>query len=193
MTENEHLHERKRRMSTQKPVVDKEQIPQNFEHENQYDKWRAANPKPIYDFSVDETGYIYWLWTFIVVCGILYNVIILSVLAFENIRLAYIEKFIPINILFDIVFVLDILIRSMLSFYEDGVLVTDFGDTRTNYFNSVYFILDFLAILPFDYMVVKNMTGAFGRMNRFLKVYRIANFIAQSYGKLTQVTLVSRI
>lgn len=37
------LHERKRRMS--KKPDDDDLIPQHFEYENQYEKWRAANPR----------------------------------------------------------------------------------------------------------------------------------------------------
>ncbi|EGT39758.1 hypothetical protein CAEBREN_31929 [Caenorhabditis brenneri] len=155
------LYERKRRMS--KKLDDADLIPQHFEYENQYDKWRAANPRIEYDFSVDESGYIYWIWTFIVVCGCLYNIIVLSVLAFENIRSAYIEKFIPINVTFDIIFFFDILIRSMLSFYEDGVLVTEYAETRRNYLHSVYFGLDLLAIFPFDYLLIRKTSAAFCR------------------------------
>ncbi|CAD91630.2 Cyclic nucleotide-binding domain-containing protein [Caenorhabditis elegans] len=181
------LHERKRRMS--KKPDDDDLIPQHFEYENQYEKWRAANPRIEYDFSVDESGYIYWIWTFFVVCGCLYNIIVLSVLAFENIRYAYIEKILPINIAFDTVFLFDIILRSMLSFYEDGVLITSFSETWRHYVHSFYFAIDLLAIFPFDYLLIRKTSAAFCRLNRFLKIYRIANFIAQSYGKLTQVTI----
>ncbi|UMM27422.1 hypothetical protein L5515_010717 [Caenorhabditis briggsae] len=181
------LVERKRRMS--KKLDDADLIPQHFEYENQYEKWRAANPRIEYDFSVDQSGYIYWIWTFIVVCGSLYNIIVLSVLAFENIRSAYLEKFLPINVAFDVIFFMDIIIRSMLSFYDEGVLVTEFSETRRNYFHSFYFGIDLLAIFPFDYLLIRKTSAAFCRLNRFLKIYRIANFIAQSYGKLTQVTI----
>uniref|UniRef100_A0A1I7UDD5 Ion_trans domain-containing protein n=1 Tax=Caenorhabditis tropicalis TaxID=1561998 RepID=A0A1I7UDD5_9PELO len=185
--EEQKLNERKRRMSNN----DDDLIPQHFEYENQYDKWRAANPRIEYDFSVDESGYIYWIWTFIVVCGCLYNIIVLSVLAFENIRSVYIDKFIPINVAFDVIFFVDILIRSMLSFYEDGVLVTEFSETRRNYVHSFYFGIDLLAIFPFDYLLIRKTSAAFCRLNRLLKIYRIAHFIAQSYGKLTQVWMSS--
>ncbi|PIC33041.1 hypothetical protein B9Z55_013162 [Caenorhabditis nigoni] len=172
-----------------KKLDDADLIPQHFEYENQYEKWRAANPRIEYDFSVDQSGYIYWIWTFIVVCGCLYNIIVLSVLAFENIRSAYLEKFLPINVAFDVIFFMDIIIRSMLSFYDEGVLVTEFSETRRNYFHSFYFGIDLLAIFPFDYLLIRKTSAAFCRLNRFLKIYRIANFIAQSYGKLTQVTI----
>ncbi|PIC33040.1 hypothetical protein B9Z55_013162 [Caenorhabditis nigoni] len=165
------LIERKRRMS--KKLDDADLIPQHFEYENQYEKWRAANPRIEYDFSVDQSGYIYWIWTFIVVCGCLYNIIVLSVLAFENIRSAYLEKFLPINVAFDVIFFMDIIIRSML-----WIKIFSF-----------YFGIDLLAIFPFDYLLIRKTSAAFCRLNRFLKIYRIANFIAQSYGKLTQVTI----
>ena len=81
-------------------------------------------------------------------------------LAFENIRTAYIEKFLPINIAFDVIFFLDIIVRSMLcklgsdwdqtenrlssAFYDDGVLVTEFAETRRNYLHR---FVDFSSVL----------------------------------------------
>ncbi|CAI5449236.1 unnamed protein product [Caenorhabditis angaria] len=179
--------DKKRRLSRKN--ISEDILPTQFEYENQYVKWKAAQPIIHIEFSVDESGYIYWFWSFLITCGCLYNIVILSVLAFENVRASYFQTCIPLNTFFDILFLIDIIVRSRLSFYEEGVLQTEYVDTSRNYFQSIYFGLDILAIIPFDIVFISRTSSAFCRLNRFLKLYRIADFIAQSYGKLGQVTI----
>ncbi|CAB3409377.1 unnamed protein product [Caenorhabditis bovis] len=179
----------KKRLLASRKSVSVDLLPQHYEYENEYEKWKKTQPEIKLELSIDEFGVIYWIWSFSVVLGCLYNILILSVLAFEDVRDSYLDQWVPVNFYFDLVFLFDIVVRSMLNFYDQGVLVTEYVETSKKYFKSIYAIVDFLAIVPFDLLVIRKTSSAFCRLNRLLKLYRIRNFVELSYGKLSQVTI----
>uniref|UniRef100_A0A1I7X7T2 Transmembrane protein n=1 Tax=Heterorhabditis bacteriophora TaxID=37862 RepID=A0A1I7X7T2_HETBA len=57
---------------------------EEIDTENQFDKWKAAQPTTIYDMSVNPKGDIYWWWTCITSVACSYNLIFITLLIFEK-------------------------------------------------------------------------------------------------------------
>ena len=73
----------------------------------------------------------------------------------------------------DLVYILDIIISSRISFLQNGILVQDVKKVAFTYLFTKAFYIDVLAILPVDFLYIAfGVTPAF-RLVRLLKVYKL--------------------
>jgi hypothetical protein len=74
-----------------------------------------------------------------------------------------------------------LLISPNLGFLEQGLLVRDVKRIKEIYYKSVQFRLDFLSVLPFDYLTLFVFhRPALFRFNRLLRRERLVKFMSQT-------------
>ncbi|WKX93062.1 hypothetical protein Q1695_010806 [Nippostrongylus brasiliensis] len=74
-------------------------------------------------FSIDETSLIFYLWTLLVFVGCFYNLITIVVMVFEEVQLSFYNTWIKLNLLFDVVFLLDLFVLTRREYVDDGVMM----------------------------------------------------------------------
>nr|CAD2178184.1 unnamed protein product [Meloidogyne enterolobii] len=67
--------------------------------------------------------------------------------------------------------------NSRLSYIDDGMHVTDLKRLAKKYFHSFHFLMDILALLPFDLILLVNKGISLSRFNRLAKCYRVWQFV----------------
>lgn len=78
----------------------------------------------------------------------------------------------------DLIYVMDMFIRSHTGFLEQGLLVRDVKRIKELYYKSRQFRLDLLSILPLDYLTMFILhRPALFRFNRLLKRERLIKFM----------------
>lgn len=160
-----------------------------YDFENEYEKWRAGRPEILYDVSIEKAGLFYWTWTLLIFCGCLYNMLIFTIIFFDDMKPTYFSNLIPVNMFFDIVYFIEVLLHARIAYYDQGVLITNVADTRKTYINSWKSLVDVLSFAPIDYIFLSQDSAIYLRLNRLLKSYRMVDFIDLSYNKLSQVTI----
>jgi len=81
------------------------------------------------------------------------------------------------DIIFSLSFILDIFVRSRIAFIvtnNESDIVTNLDKIRAYYVNDLL-IYDFLAAIPFDYLLLP--FGSFGLSNELLRFLRIMKFL----------------
>ncbi|ETN71693.1 hypothetical protein NECAME_19216, partial [Necator americanus] len=66
-------------------------------------------------FYVSPGGHFYYYWTCIVSFGLLYNMMAMVIFIFDDVYIGYFYHWLYLNIFFDCIFLLDILIQSRTS------------------------------------------------------------------------------
>ena len=94
--------------------------------------------------------------------------------------------------IFDVLFLLDMLLRFRVGYFSKGTLVNDTSLIRRSYLRG-QFVLDLLTILPLDFLAFgveihmqSHQTLALLRLNRTLRVHRLLSF----FGKFALVSCV---
>ncbi|VDN51556.1 unnamed protein product, partial [Dracunculus medinensis] len=102
--------------------------------------------------AINEFGSFYHLWTGFVSIACLYNYLTIVLMVFDDVYNYYYNYWIYANILLDFVNILDIVVQSN-------------------------FLLDILAILPLDFLLIVRPDFVWTRTNRLIKIYRIWDFV----------------
>ncbi|KAE9412080.1 hypothetical protein Angca_008719, partial [Angiostrongylus cantonensis] len=63
-------------------------------------------------FYVSPSGLFYYYWTCIVSLGLLYNMLAMVIFIFDDVCIGYFFQWLYLNLFFDCIFLLDILIQS---------------------------------------------------------------------------------
>uniref|UniRef100_A0A1I7WWP6 Ion_trans domain-containing protein n=1 Tax=Heterorhabditis bacteriophora TaxID=37862 RepID=A0A1I7WWP6_HETBA len=84
--------------------------------------------RKVWSWSFDETGLFFYLWTFLVFIGCYYNLVMIIVMVFEEIHKAFYHPWVILNIFFDTIFFIDLLVMTRKEFIEDGVKTTGVKD-----------------------------------------------------------------
>ncbi|PAV58686.1 hypothetical protein WR25_10068 [Diploscapter pachys] len=143
-----------RRNSIRNRIRDHE--PNELDIENQYERSVRESEPFIYDTSVNPKGTMYWQWSIIVSSACLYNLIFISLPAFEETRISTDSKWLSYNLVADIIYLIDMFVQCKKNFYESGCLVTDFNDTRINYVYSCQYFC--IIIIFHQYYEMMNET-----------------------------------
>ena len=132
----------------------------------------------------------YFIWLFIVSTAVFYNMVLnLPRICFNQLQKDFMNIFIPVDYLMDVIYILDFYIKSRTSYIHEGMLVDNPKQLFFNYFGKpgqVFF--DSLSALPFDHFarLVKMIPDdsirfsylpAMLRLNRCLKFPRLIEFV----------------
>ena len=84
-----------------------------------------------------------------------------------------VTAFLVFDYLIDLVYILDILISTRISFLENGILVQDVKRVAFMYLFTREFYIDVLAILPVDFLYIALGVTPALRLVRLIKVYKL--------------------
>uniref|UniRef100_A0A7I4YMI1 Cyclic nucleotide-binding domain-containing protein n=1 Tax=Haemonchus contortus TaxID=6289 RepID=A0A7I4YMI1_HAECO len=172
------------------PPVQAENVPILTENEDVFEvettgfeifKAKAAewSRKLIY-FYVSPSGYFYYYWTCFVSIGLLYNMMAMVIFIFDDVFIGYFFHWLYLNIFFDCVFLLDILIQSRTTYTFDGSEVKNVKMTLRNYYKSFRIYLDIASLIPTDLVLIFNRSISLVRAVRLFKIYRLNDFIEKA-------------
>lgn len=133
-------------------------------------------PSNITVFKPDGSLMFYWL--LFVTIAVLYNLWTCIVRqAFRELQ--YDERFmwITFDILFDIIYILDIVVQLRTGYLEQGLMVFDTVKLAKQYLGSIYFKMDIISLLPLDFIQFAIGWQPLLRFPRFLKVHRSLRFL----------------
>ncbi|OWF41874.1 cGMP-gated cation channel alpha-1-like [Mizuhopecten yessoensis] len=120
----------------------------------------------------------YYYLSLLVTSAILYNliVVILRGIFYEINNISMMHFWMPVDYLSDLLYMLDMFFMSRIGFLEQGLLVRDVKRLSKKYRSSWMFALDFLSILPLEFLYISVGYNAMLRLNRVLKVWRMRDF-----------------
>nr|CAD2173064.1 unnamed protein product [Meloidogyne enterolobii] len=129
--------------------------------------------------SINPNGTFYACWTFLIYLVFLYNAFVCVLFVFDDTREGspLFIFWILLNGLSDFINLFDLLMNSRLSYIDDGMHVTDLKRLAKKYFHSFHFLMDMLALLPFDLILLVNKGISLSRFNRLAKCYRVWQFV----------------
>ncbi|EYC11117.1 hypothetical protein Y032_0052g2232 [Ancylostoma ceylanicum] len=128
-------------------------------------------------FYVSPSGHFCYYWTCAVSLGLLYNMLAMVIFIFDDVYIGYFYYWLYLNLFFDCIFLLDILIQSRTTYTFDGSEVKNVKMTSKNYYRSYRIYLDVLALVPTDFFLIFYSTISLVRAIRLFKAYRLNDFI----------------
>lgn len=124
----------------------------------------------------DENFTFYWLM--MTSLAVLYNFwTCIARQAFPEIQQACNVCWISLDVIFDLVYVLDIVVQARTGYLERGLVVYDGRKLLRHYFCSWKFAVDAAALLPLDVIQLHTGPVPMLRAPRFLKFYRLLRFV----------------
>ncbi|XP_071959416.1 uncharacterized protein [Antedon mediterranea] len=138
--------------------------------------------------SIDPAGSLWLAWLFIVAVAFVYNAVTIflrGVFGYDN-NLINEEKsffmWLGFDLLFDLVYFLDIFLRMRIQFIHGGMYVEDKALTKKYYFSTNNFKLDVVCLLPFDLLSkiwLNERFMIFIRLPRLLKYHSYNEFVSR--------------
>lgn len=115
-----------------------------------------------------------YIWSWIVILAIHYNtwVIILRI-AFPVAQLNHKEMWFALDYTADLIYIIDVLVSSRMSFLENGIYVENVKRVSIKYFKSTLFILDLLSLLPLDLLFLYFPVNPTLRIPRLIKIFKV--------------------
>ncbi|CAI4224586.1 unnamed protein product [Auanema sp. JU1783] len=142
------------------------------------DESTKSGVRRLMEWSFEDTSTFYYVWTFIIFCGCLYNLIMIIIMVFDEVFLNFHNPWLIFNLVFDLFFLLDIFILTRREIIEDGVRISNNKDVFLHRIRQKTFVLDIICVLPFDLLLFLKSDLSVTRLNRLLKCYRISEFNA---------------
>ncbi|GFO44342.1 hypothetical protein PoB_007084700 [Plakobranchus ocellatus] len=129
-------------------------------------------------FVIQHDGNFMFYWLGMVTVSVLYNLwTCIARQAFREIQQSCSECWFAFDALFDTIYILDIIIQFRTGYLDQGLMVYDSRKLRDRYTHSRIVYVDFLCLLPLDFLQLFIGIHPMIRFPRFLKVYRSFRFI----------------
>uniref|UniRef100_A0AC35U780 Cyclic nucleotide-binding domain-containing protein n=1 Tax=Rhabditophanes sp. KR3021 TaxID=114890 RepID=A0AC35U780_9BILA len=130
--------------------------------------------------SVDPTSDFYYYWTVAITIGCLYNLLFLVVFIYDDVLETITVYWRITNVVVDFMFLGDALVQSCRTYMENGLVVNDLTLIIPRYLMSEKPLIDMLAIFPIDMLLDFIPQLVLLRMNRFMKLYRVNEFVERT-------------
>uniref|UniRef100_A0A452EI76 Cyclic nucleotide-gated channel alpha-1 n=1 Tax=Capra hircus TaxID=9925 RepID=A0A452EI76_CAPHI len=131
---------------------------------------------------IDPSGNTYYNWLFCITLPVMYNwTMIIARACFDELQSDYLEYWLVFDYLSDIVYLLDMFVRTRTGYLEQGLLVREERKLIEKYKSTFQFKLDVLSVIPTDLLYIK-----FGwnypeiRLNRLLRISRMFEFFQRT-------------
>ncbi|EGT48580.1 hypothetical protein CAEBREN_02576 [Caenorhabditis brenneri] len=128
-------------------------------------------------FYVSQNSTFFYYWTTIVSIGTLWNMFAMVIFTFEDVYKGYFKEWLYVNIFFDVIFFLDMIVGARMTFDLDGNEVRETSKMFKNYRSSHRFKFDLLCLLPIDFALTVWSRYSIFRVVRMIKSYRLYEFI----------------
>ncbi|KAM8843005.1 cyclic nucleotide gated channel subunit alpha 1a isoform 2-T3 [Synchiropus picturatus] len=141
--------------------------------------------KPKELFVINPAGNLYYNWLFIITMPVMYNwTMIIARACFEELQHNFIVYWILLDLLSDLIYVADMLVRTRTGYLEQGLMVKDEKLLRECYVSSFQFKLDVVSMLPTDILYLfLGLDYPEIRMNKLLRIGRMMEFFTRTETK----------
>ncbi|XP_056266731.1 cGMP-gated cation channel alpha-1-like isoform X2 [Pseudoliparis swirei] len=169
-------------MNRKKEMVTKEEKEAKEKEEREKEK-EKDKPKEL--FVINPAGNLYYNWLFIITLPVMYNwTVIIARASFEELQHDYIMYWVPLDYTSDVIYLADMFFRTRTGFLEQGLMVKDKKLLRDRYINSFQFRLDFISMLPTDFLYLfLGLDYPEIRLNKLLRISRLMEFITRTETK----------
>ncbi|GMR34238.1 hypothetical protein PMAYCL1PPCAC_04433, partial [Pristionchus mayeri] len=150
---------------------------------------RISLVRRIIFFTLNETGWPFYLWTCLVAAGAVYNLVMVVALVFRDIHDHFYLEFLSFNFAFDFIFLFDVFLMTRVEIIHNGVQVTEVKELLQLRMRNSEFFLDLLCLLPTDLLLFFKSDLSLLRINRLLKIYRLLQFASLTEMRATAPNL----
>ncbi|XP_035378609.1 cyclic nucleotide-gated cation channel alpha-4 [Electrophorus electricus] len=128
------------------------------------------------EWVIDPSGEFYYCWLQVMIFPIIYNwVIIILRACFFDIELSYLEVWLTLDYISDLIYVADIVVKVNTGFLEQGLMVQDRARLKKCYLHSSHVVWDVASLAPTDLLYLKmGIHTPLVRLNRFLRSSRLS-------------------
>ncbi|XP_012663542.1 cGMP-gated cation channel alpha-1 isoform X1 [Otolemur garnettii] len=131
---------------------------------------------------IDPSGNTYYNWLFCITLPVMYNwTMVIARACFEELQSDYLEYWIVCDYVSDVVYLLDMFVRTRTGYLEQGLLVKEERKLIDKYKENLQFKLDVLSVIPTDLMYFKlGWNYPEIRLNRLLRISRMFEFFQRT-------------
>ncbi|XP_036890052.1 cGMP-gated cation channel alpha-1 [Sturnira hondurensis] len=131
---------------------------------------------------IDPSGNTYYNWLFCISLPVMYNwTMIIARACFDELQSDYLEYWLIFDYVSDVVYLLDMFVRTRTGYLEQGLLVKEKLKLIDKYKSSLQFKLDVLSVVPTDLLYFKlGWNYPEIRLNRLLRIARMFEFFQRT-------------
>uniref|UniRef100_A0A452T431 Cyclic nucleotide-gated channel alpha-1 n=1 Tax=Ursus maritimus TaxID=29073 RepID=A0A452T431_URSMA len=131
---------------------------------------------------IDPSGNVYYNWLFCITLPVMYNwTMVIARACFDELQSDYLEYWLIFDYLSDIIYLLDMFVRTRTGYLEQGLLVKEETKLIEKYKSNLQFKLDFLSVIPTDLLYFKlGWNYPEIRLNRLLRISRMFEFFQRT-------------
>ncbi|XP_016063472.1 PREDICTED: cGMP-gated cation channel alpha-1 [Miniopterus natalensis] len=131
---------------------------------------------------IDPSGNTYYNWLFCITLPVMYNwTMVIARACFEELQSDYLASWLVFDYLSDVVYLLDMFVRTRTGYLEQGLLVKEELKLIEKYKSNLQFKLDVLSVVPTDLLYFKlGWNYPEIRLNRLLRVSRMFEFFQRT-------------
>ncbi|XP_048220479.1 cGMP-gated cation channel alpha-1 [Perognathus longimembris pacificus] len=157
----------------------KEEKPKEKKEEKSKEKKEEQKKEVV---IIDPSGNTYYNWLFCITLPVMYNwTMIIARACFDELQSDYIEYWFFCDYFSDIVYLIDMFVRTRTGYLEQGLLVKDKVKLIEKYKSNFQFKLDVLSVIPTDLLYIKlGWNYPEIRLNRLLRISRMFEFFQRT-------------
>ncbi|XP_058526119.1 cGMP-gated cation channel alpha-1 isoform X2 [Ochotona princeps] len=131
---------------------------------------------------IDPSGNTYYNWLFCITLPVMYNwTMIIARACFDELQSDYLEYWLVCDYLSDIVYLVDMFVRTRTGYLEQGLLVQEERKLIEKYKSNLQFKLDAVSMIPTDLLYFKlGWNYPEIRLNRLLRISRMFEFFQRT-------------
>ncbi|KAM9677896.1 cyclic nucleotide-gated channel alpha-1 [Trichechus inunguis] len=131
---------------------------------------------------IDPSGNTYYNWLFCITLPVMYNwTMVIARACFDELQSNYLKYWLVFDYLSDVVYLLDMFVRTRTGYLEQGLLVKEELKLIEKYKSNFQFKLDVLSVVPTDLLYFKlGWNYPEIRLNRLLRVPRMFEFFQRT-------------
>nr|7LG1_A Chain A, cGMP-gated cation channel alpha-1 [Homo sapiens]7LG1_B Chain B, cGMP-gated cation channel alpha-1 [Homo sapiens]7LG1_C Chain C, cGMP-gated cation channel alpha-1 [Homo sapiens]7LG1_D Chain D, cGMP-gated cation channel alpha-1 [Homo sapiens] len=131
---------------------------------------------------IDPSGNTYYNWLFCITLPVMYNwTMVIARACFDELQSDYLEYWLILDYVSDIVYLIDMFVRTRTGYLEQGLLVKEELKLINKYKSNLQFKLDVLSLIPTDLLYFKlGWNYPEIRLNRLLRFSRMFEFFQRT-------------
>uniref|UniRef100_A0A2K6BXL6 Cyclic nucleotide-gated channel alpha-1 n=2 Tax=Macaca TaxID=9539 RepID=A0A2K6BXL6_MACNE len=131
---------------------------------------------------IDPSGNTYYNWLFCITLPVMYNwTMVIARACFDELQSDYLEYWLILDYVSDIVYLIDMFVRTRTGYLEQGLLVKEELKLINKYKSNLQFKLDVLSLIPTDLLYFKlGWNYPEIRLNRLLRISRMFEFFQRT-------------
>ncbi|XP_061595558.1 cyclic nucleotide gated channel subunit alpha 1a [Cololabis saira] len=183
--ENEEKEKKEKEEKEKEEKEKKEKEEKEKKEKEEKEKKEKEKNKPKELFVINPAGNLYYNWLFVITIPVMYNwTMIIARASFEELQHRYLLYWMTMDYISDVVYVADMFFRTRTGYLEQGLMIKDKKLLLDRYVNSFQFRLDFISMLPTDFLYfVVGLDYPEIRINKLLRIGRLMEFFTRTETK----------